>query len=190
MKNLKDIKVAPGRTILIAGEITTETFTSFLNVFEHVDRTKGPIALRIMSEGGEVPAGFAIFDRVKLSKNPIVTEGYGIIASMAVLLFQLGKIRRIAPSARLMIHNASTEIEGRFENKDFKRTHAELKVIDSMYNKLVSERSGMDAKKLDEMCDKETYLSAREAVSLGLADEILGIDILEQKEEPKKGKKK
>lgn len=178
------------RRLAIVGEISPSTVLGFFEVFEQLDATKGPITIRIMSEGGEAPSGFAIYDRIKESKNKIITEGYGNVMSMAVLLFEAGHVRKLSPSTRLMLHNAAVEIEGRMEHKDFRRSSKEIKVLEDMYNRILSHRTGITMKQLEAWCDEETYFGAKECLALNLADEIiLPFEEPAPKAEPKSKKK-
>jgi ATP-dependent protease ClpP protease subunit len=110
--------------------------------------------------------------------------------SMAVLLFQAGQVRRISPSTRLMLHNAAVEIEGRMEHKDFRRSSKEIKVLEDMYNRILSHRTGITMKQLEAWCDEETYFGAKECLALNLADEIIPPHIEVVPETPKKRSKK
>lgn len=178
------------RRLAIVGEINSDTVMGFFEVFERLDATPGPITIRIVSEGGEAPAGFAIYDRIRESTNPIITEGYGQVMSMAVLLFQAGDYRKISPSTRLMLHNAAVEIQGAMGHKDFKRSSKEIKALEDIYNKIVAQRTGITMKQLEQWCDQETYFGAKECLAFNLADEIIPSAEFVQKAKPKgRGKK-
>lgn len=178
------------RRLAIVGEINDQTAMGFFEVFERLDATVGPITIRIVSGGGEAPAGFAIFDRIRESTNPIVTEGYGQVMSMAVPIFQAGDLRLIAPSTRLMIHNAAVEIQGTMGQKDFKRSSQEIKVLEDMYNRVVAQRTGIPIKQIEEWCEDETYFGAKECITFNLADAIIpAVPFEAPPPKTKKGKK-
>lgn len=92
------------RQILLSGEINkdlAEKIVRQLLVLEADDSEK-PIYMYIDSPGGDVDAGFAIFDMIRFIKSPVILIGMGLIASAAALiLLAVDKENRVAlPNSR------------------------------------------------------------------------------------------
>ena len=103
------------RQILLSGEINKElaqTVNKQLLLLES-DGTK-PIYIYIDSPGGDVSAGFAIFDMIRFVNAPVVLIGNGLIASAAALiLLAVPKERRVGlPHSSYLIHQPLSEMRG------------------------------------------------------------------------------
>jgi ATP-dependent Clp protease protease subunit len=179
-----------GRTILLFGDIDHTMAAGFFEAYELLDRTKGDITIKICSAGGMTSAGFAIYDRIKLGTNQVTVEAYGEVCSMAAGVLQAADWRRIAPNARLMVHNTGVEVEGSFEHRDLKRTGKELKEIGDMYNRMVSERCDVPIKVVEGWCNAETYFNANAALANNLVDEIMAYPVTPKTLKAKKVKAK
>ena len=104
------------RQILLSGEINkdlAEKIVRQLLVLEADDSEK-PIYMYIDSPGGDVDAGFAIFDMIRFIKSPVILIGMGLIASAAALiLLAVDKENRVAlPNSRYLIHQPSSGMRG------------------------------------------------------------------------------
>lgn len=82
--------VLKSRSIVIAGEITKDVsgFSGKILLLETLDFKK-PIFVYIDSEGGDIDAGFAIFNMIRFVKPKVFTVGVGLVASAAALIFWL-----------------------------------------------------------------------------------------------------
>lgn len=162
------------RRIYLLGEIDTEQATKIIAHLDVMDETPGPIFLRLFSVGGEVPAGFAIYDALRLAHNHITVEGTGEVSSMAAIVLQGGDHRVITAETRIMIHNVYVEMSGhqKLESSYLGVYSKEISDLSDRYHNVVAEHSGLPIEKVREMCRRETYMSAQEAVDLQIADEI------------------
>ena len=76
------------RQILLTGEVNknlSEKIVRQLLILE-ADSDK-PIYLFIDSPGGDVDAGYAIFDMIRFIKAPVYTVGMGLVASAGALIY-------------------------------------------------------------------------------------------------------
>ena len=76
------------RQIILTGEVNKELAESIaaqLLILDS-DDSKSPIYMYIDSPGGDVDAGFAIFDMVRFVQAPVYLIGMGLIASAAALI--------------------------------------------------------------------------------------------------------
>ena len=77
------------RQIILTGEVNKELAESIaaqLLILDS-DDAKSPIYMYIDSPGGDVDAGFAIFDMIRFVQAPVYLIGMGLIASAAALIF-------------------------------------------------------------------------------------------------------
>ena len=106
--------------IIFVPEITSDTANLIVAqlLFLQSEDSKTPIQMYINSPGGSITAGFAIIDTMNYVKPDIHTICMGVAASMgAVILSQGAKGKRFAlPNAEVMIHQASSGVEGQASN--------------------------------------------------------------------------
>lgn len=134
-----------------------------------------PILFIINSPGGSTDAGFAIWDQIKMISSPVTTLVTGLAASMGSILSLCGgKGKRFStPNARFMIHQPSIHgvIRGQASDLDI---HA--KEIIKTRNELVQlyvDATGKDFDTLAKMMDRDTWMSAKEALDFGHIDGII-----------------
>jgi len=143
------------------------------------------ISLFINSPGGLVTAGLAIYDTMQFIKPDVATYVMGQAASMGSFLAQAGAKgkRYVLPESRTMIHRVSSGTPGtrgsvhiqELQFEDAKRTYEESQRINRRLTELYVKHNSV-GKKYDEMHETmkfDTFLSAEEAVTWGLADKIV-----------------
>lgn len=134
-----------------------------------------PILVVINSPGGSVDSGFAIWDQVKMIKSPVTTLVTGLAASMGSILSLCAapKRRFATANARIMIHQPmiggvikgqATDLE--IQAREILKTRAAL--VD-----LYVEATGKTREVIDLAIDRDTWMSAEEALSFGLLDEVI-----------------
>jgi len=172
------------RTIYLIGVVDDEMTARFMIAFRALDAVKGPIRIVLNSGGGSEPAGFAIYDILKLARNPVTIDCYGLVQSIAALILQAAKRRRMSPECRFMIHNGHLELPGHpVYQGTIVAISRETEKMTARYKEILAESSGASAKNIKKWCDDERYFSAHETVTLGFADEV--IDSPEKVELPK-----
>jgi ATP-dependent Clp protease protease subunit len=120
---------------------------------------------------------FALYDIMRLTKTKcdIETFGLGKVMSAGVLILAAGTKgkRKIGKNCRVMIHNVMAGSVGSLHNLE--NEIKEIKYIQQSYISALSEESGMPVKKLQKLLNRKVnvYLSAEEAVNLGIADIIV-----------------
>ncbi len=134
-----------------------------------------PILFVINSPGGSVDAGFAIWDQIKMITSPVTTLVTGLAASMgSVLSLCAAPGRRFAtPNARIMVHQPS--ISGIFKGQatDLDIQAKEILKTRDMLVELYSVSTGRDRKEVEKALDRDTWLSADEALQFGLLDKVV-----------------
>lgn len=131
------------------------------------------IALYINSPGGSVYAGMAIFDTMNFVKPEVSTLCTGMAASMGAFLLAAGnKGKRFAlPNSRIMIHQPSGGAQG--QASDIQIQAREILDLRSRLNQILSERTGQPIERIEADTERDTFLSAPDAVSYGLIDKVL-----------------
>lgn len=129
--------------------------------------------LYINSPGGVITAGMAIYDTMKLIKSDVSTICLGEAASMGAFLLSAGtKGKRMAlPSARIMIHQPLGGAQG--QATDIELEAKEILRMKDMLIGIMAENSGQPIEKVKEDCERDHYLSAKEAMEYGLIDKVI-----------------
>ncbi len=139
---------------------------------DFIDAIKGlgDFTLHINSPGGSVPAGNAIYNTMRRHQGKITAYIDGLAASIASVI-AMGADKVIMPAnALMMIHEPWSLALGNAEDM-----RKEADVLDKFKDSLVAaytEKTGMDAAKVEQLMADETWMSAGEAVEMGFADEI------------------
>lgn len=135
---------------------------------------KQPISLYINSPGGNVYAGLAIYDAMKMIKAPVSTVAVGVSASMGTALLTSGeKGRRYAlPHATIHMHPTGGGAQGYTE--DVRIATREQERIQAQLFHLMGKNSGHSWREIEEFFVRDRYMTAPEAKEYGLIDEVLG----------------
>lgn len=132
-----------------------------------------PITVFIASLGGNVRAGLTIYDTMRLAACPIHTVCLEFAVSMGAIIFMGGDERRMAPHAELMIHDPLIPQGAGGSALALQETSRRLMQTRKALTQILSDRSGLSAKRIQTLTAKDTYLSAERAVELGFAHGIL-----------------
>lgn len=179
------------RKLYLIGEVEEDMASRFIIALDVLNQSKGQVTVVICSPGGSVPSGFAMFDAMRLSPNPIITVGMGEVHSIATLLLQGGKTRLLTPHARMMVHNISVGLDTVLNNDQLHVTTKEISALSQMYAETMAGATKQTAEAIKAMCRKETYMSAMEAIDAGFADGIIhGSRFSDEPAAPKKAPEK
>lgn len=136
-----------------------------------------PITIIMNNPGGDAYHGLAIYDAIKACKNHVTIVVYGHAMSMGSIILQAADKRVMAPNSRMMIHYGTW---GTHDHPKIVYSWAEEgKKFDAWMEQLYlgkirEKHPNFTLKKIQEMCNFDTFINPEEAVALGLADEILG----------------
>jgi len=136
-----------------------------------------PIEFIINTPGGSADDMFALYDIMRVVKNKcdISTFGVGKVMSAGVLILAAGTKgqRKIGKHCRVMIHSVIGGNAGPLHNLENEMD--EIRYIQTSYLKALAEETNMTYNQLKRMINKKVnvYLSAEEAVKLGIADIIV-----------------
>jgi ATP-dependent protease ClpP protease subunit len=132
------------------------------------------VHLRINSGGGSVAQGYSLFAAIRATKMEVHTWADGLALSMAGLIFLAGQKRHMAPWALLMLHNPTLVAEGETE-ADAAGNAVILERIRGSVVEMYGQCTTLATDKLISMLDAETWLSATQALDLGLATATYGV---------------
>lgn len=163
------------RVIFLVGQV--EDYSANLIVaqllFLESENPDKDIHLYINSPGGSVTAGMSIYDTMQFIKPDVSTMCIGQAASMGALLLTGGAKgkRYCLPHSRMMIHQPLGGYQGQASDIDI---HArEILLIREKLNKILSDHTGQPIEKVQQDTDRDNFLSANDAVSYGLIDQVL-----------------
>jgi ATP-dependent Clp protease, protease subunit len=142
-------------------------------LFLEAENPKKEIAMYINSPGGVVTAGLAIYDTMQYIRPKIQTLCVGQAASAASLLLCAGNKgeRACLPNARVLVHQPSASFYG--QASDIARHAQEVVKLKRRLNEIYAKHTGQTVEAVENMLDRDTYMTAEEAKDFGLLDEVL-----------------
>lgn len=163
------------RRIYISDDINHESCERIikgLHILENMSNDN--ITIIMNSPGGEWYSGMAVYDTITNCHCFVTIQVFGQASSMGSIILQAADLRVMAPNSIMMLHEGESGFYGSVQ--DFKSAaDEENRILDVMY-KIYMDRAQKPRDEIAELCKKDTYLTARKAVEIGLADEILGRD--------------
>ncbi len=162
------------RQILLSGEICEELAEKIVRQLLILEADNSdPIYVYIDSPGGDVYAGFAIFDTIRFISAPVYIVGMGLIASAAALiLLSVPKERRVGlPHSSYLIHQPSSGMKG--VATDIEIHAAELAKTRTKINEIIAEQTGTPLEKVAKDTDRDYWLNAEESVQYGLISRVI-----------------
>lgn len=131
------------------------------------------ICLYINSPGGVVSAGLAIYDTMNFISCPVSTLCMGQAASMAAILLASGEkgMRYALPNSRIMIHQPTGGFNGQASDAEIHTK--EMVRLKGVLNSILAEQTDQPLEKIAELTERDTFLTAEEALELGIIDMIL-----------------
>jgi ATP-dependent Clp protease, protease subunit len=131
------------------------------------------VYLYINSPGGSVSAGMGIFDTMNQIRPDVSTICVGFAASMGAFLLAAGAQgkRRSLPNSRIMIHQPLGGAQG--QATDIEIQAKEIQYIKENLNRHLAANTGQPLSKIQEDTERDFFMSAADAVSYGLIDEVI-----------------
>lgn len=135
-----------------------------------IDKANGEtLDVFINSGGGDIFAGSEIYSSLRTYTGQVNIHVVGLAASAASVIMCAGK-SDISPTAMVMVHNVSSMAQGDYHDMD-KSSEILQKANQTIAAAYVA-KTGMSESDALAMMDKETWLSAKDAVEKGLIDKI------------------
>jgi ATP-dependent Clp protease protease subunit len=133
------------------------------------------ITLFVNSPGGSITSGMAIYDTMQYIKSDVSTIVMGQACSMGSFLAQAGAKgkRFVLPYSRTMIHQPSGGARGMVS--DIEIQYKEITKMKDILTKLYVKHNtkGKTYAEFERDMDRDTFMSAEEALEYGLIDKII-----------------
>jgi ATP-dependent Clp protease protease subunit len=165
------------RVILLEGEVHDQMANLIVAqlLYLESDDPKKDIFMYINSPGGSVTAGMAIYDTMQFIRPDVCTIVMGQACSMGSLLAQAGAAgkRMMLPNARHMIHQPSGGARGM--QSDIEISYKEITYLKRRLTEIYVQHNsaGKTYEEFEKDMDRDTFMSAEQAVSYGLVDKVI-----------------
>lgn len=158
------------RLVILSGDVNRTRIRDIINEMRKFDRESAdPIQLFIYTPGGDLSAGLGLIEVMGELRSPVMTVAFGMCASAGAGILAAGTPghRFVAPMVSFMTHQprgSTTNEAGRIENmRDCKDLWAET----------LAKLSGNSVARMEELNDRDSYMTADQAVEHGFADQVL-----------------
>jgi len=179
-----DDMLLENRIVFLIGEISYARAAEVIMKILYLDNLKrsNEISLYINSPGGTVDDTMAIYDTMQFVSSPIATFCIGRAQSGGAVILAAGaKGKRFAlPHAKVMLHQPWGGVTG--QAADIKIQAEEILKAKAMINEILSKHTGQPIERIAAETERDRYMTAEEAKTYGLIDDVLH-------EEEDKGKK-
>ncbi len=167
-------KLLKTRSVMLTGEISKESADLVVRQLLVLDsESQDPITLYINSPGGDVEAGYAIYDTIRFISAPVTCVGMGLVASAATLVFlSVPKDKRLSlPNTSYLIHQPlsgmkGVEIEIQIHAKQLEKLKAQL-------NEVIAEATGKPVEEVTRDTERDYWLDAKEALAYNIVGRII-----------------
>lgn len=124
----------------------------------------------INSGGGDIFAGADIYTAIRNYSGDVKINIVGLAASAASVIAMARK-SQITPTGMFMVHNVSSGASGDYH--DMEHMADVLKVANQSIANAYKEKTGLSDSELLAIMDKETWMSAQEAVDNKFVDSVM-----------------
>ena len=136
------------------------------------DAPNKPIELHMSSTGGDAIAMMRLHDEILASPCQIKFFGGGPIMSSATWIMAVCDERYLHENAQIMLHDGYEGAEG-IKHTDYLVDAKAAKIFQVKLYEIFAKNSKMPIEFWQDVCQRDLYLTAREAIMLGLADRII-----------------
>ena len=142
-------------------------------LFLESENPKKDISMYVNSPGGIVTSGLAIYDTMEYIRSDVSTVCMGQAASMGSLLLMAGAEgkRYALPNARIMTHQPSGGFQG--QASDIEIHAREILDLRKRLNNIYERHTGKSLKQVEKIMERDTFMTAEDAKSFGLIDEVV-----------------
>ncbi len=134
---------------------------------------KRDIQMYVNSPGGSVISGLGIYDTMQYVSPDIGTICTGLAASMGAVLLASGVKgkRTCLQHSRVMIHQPMGGMEGQVS--DMEISYRLIKAMQKDLYEILMHHTGQSYEVIERDCDRDNWMTAKEAKEYGLIDEVL-----------------
>lgn len=160
------------RDIFLIGEVDAEMLYALLIGLRALKTPpKKPVTIHLYTHGGEFGAALGCYDAIKNYKCPTKIICYGEVYSSGTVILQAGDERIATENCLFMIHHGEVEM-----HTGYKQAESWMKLNKLMYERMCNiymSRFTISKKKVDKLLENEDYISASDAKTFGMIDQIL-----------------
>lgn len=135
------------------------------------DNPKKPIELHVNSYGGDAYSMIALLDVILACPCQVQFFGSGAVMSSAAWIMAVCDVRYLHEKTTVLLHDGFDRFEGK--NTDIKIEADEAFRIQTMLEQVLADNSRMPSNFWHETLKRDVYLTAQEALSLGICDQII-----------------
>ena len=137
----------------------------------------GDITMQISSPGGNIYDGYKIVDVINYVKCDVSTICMGMVASMATVIASSGTRgkRFILPHSRFLVHQPMSGIRAGSQCSAFQIHAKEIEILKTELTQMLTDNTygKVTYEEMEKMCDRDTILTASQALEKGFVDEII-----------------
>ena len=137
------------------------------------DASGKPIELYVNSYGGSPYDMLRLYDEILACPCQVKFIGSGVVMSAATWIMAACDERLLHPNTTVMVHDGSDGFEGK--HTDAQIQAAEMRRLQDLLYDIYASNSRMPREFWQDVCQRDLYLTAQEAVMLGLADKIVEV---------------
>lgn len=175
-------------SIDIVGTIGTSIFDDTFNSNTLKDKLSesenyDTIILNISSLGGSAYEGLNIFNMLEFEKSKgkkVICNIIGAVASAAVTISLSADERNMLENSLMLIHKVSGMVEGKKE--DIEEQLKQMEALNTNLINIYSQKTGLPKEEISKIMDQEKWLSAKEALKLGLITNVIKPSKVKNKE--------
>ena len=168
-------RILKERIIFLDGEVNDHSASLIKAqlLFLESEDPESDIYIYINSPGGSVSAGLSIYDTMQFIKPDVGTICTGMAASMGAFLLCAGAPgkRIVLPNSEVMIHQPLGGAQGQCTEIEIAAEH--IKRTRNRLERIMAEHSGRTLEEMHAACERDNYLTAKEALEFGLVDKII-----------------
>lgn len=161
--------------LYLYGTFGTDILAKDINPLIREAETKGTDLLVCMhSPGGDPLEGMAILTALKSAKIIIDTQNDGLVASMASLIFAIGRKRYAAKYSKFMVHQGSGSLSGQVH--ELEQAAGILKHINKEQAEILAKATGKTEQWVSDnwlLAGRDYWMTATEAYQSGLVNQSL-----------------
>lgn len=176
-----ETRLMADRKVFVEGEINHESACEFVKkimLLNAEDKSK-PIDVLINSPGGELNSGFMMYDVIQSSSAPIRMFCMGHAYSMGAVLFACGNNGRyMLPHSELMLHEPLLGNRVGGNASSIRSISESLMEAKNKMNHILAKHTGKSVDVIEQETSYDHYYSPEESIAFGLADKIVGIDMI------------
>lgn len=170
-------KLIDSRIIFLSTEMESEVCNIIKAQLLYLEQMspEEDIKIYIDSPGGSVYSGLGLLDTMEYVKPDIVTINTGLAASMGAVILCSGTKgkRKSLRRSRTMIHQPLSASYGWSQASDMEIEAKEVNSLKKELYEIISDKTGQKYEKVEKDSDRDYWMSATEAKSYGIIDDII-----------------